>query len=121
VALARALDIAPTWLVPPGLHAIDRDAPDDHHGELADVGSTTAYTVPALAQRLGATRLVCGLTQDQLANQSRVPLAALAAMEGGLHCPPYFTDAALVVAVRGVDADWLYDGEHALQDAETTP
>jgi transcriptional regulator with XRE-family HTH domain len=75
--------------------------------------SMNVRAVQTLAQRLRDRRAFCRLTQAELATQSRVPLAALAAMEHGLTSTPYFTDVALLAQVLGVDAHWLYYGEYA--------
>jgi transcriptional regulator with XRE-family HTH domain len=73
-------------------------------------------TVQTLGQRLQTTRRACGLTQMQLAVQSRVPVGAIAAIEQELTRTPYFTDVALLARVLGVDAQWLYDGNTATRD-----
>jgi transcriptional regulator with XRE-family HTH domain len=68
------------------------------------------HTAQTLATRLRDRRLACGMTQAQLAAQSRVSVGELAAIEQGLTDTPYFTSVALIARVLGVDAHWLYYG-----------
>jgi transcriptional regulator with XRE-family HTH domain len=71
------------------------------------------HTAQTLNWRLRSKRVACGMTQAQLAEQSRVPIDELAAIEQGAIDTPYFTSVALLARALGVDAHWLYYGTDA--------
>jgi transcriptional regulator with XRE-family HTH domain len=85
VALARALDMPPSWLV----------APDQL----------------TLGQRLRATRAARGLTQTQLAAMVGVPVSRISKLESGETRNPSFVLLGALAAALEVDALWLVGHE----------
>jgi transcriptional regulator with XRE-family HTH domain len=86
VALARALDMPPFWLVD------------------ADAGAPDRVT---LGQRLRAARLARGLTQAQLATIVTVNVSYLGRLESGRSRTPSFVLLGALAAALDVSPTWL--------------
>jgi transcriptional regulator with XRE-family HTH domain len=86
VALARALDRPPFWLVD------------------ADAGAPDHVT---LGQRLRATRAVRGLTQAQLATMVGLPASRVSRLESGAIRMPSFVLLGALAAALEVSPTWL--------------